>query len=545
MEYRKNDMVTLKIEDCTTEGEGIGKADGFTIFVKDAVIGDTVSAKIIKVKKTYGYGRLMEILEPSPYRVEPKCACARQCGGCQLQALCYEQQLEFKEKKVRNHLERIGGFREIPMESIIGMENPYRYRNKAQFPVGRNKEGKITAGFYAGRTHSIIENRDCALGVKQNKEILDRVLAYMETCKVEPYDEKTGTGLVRHILIRYGFYTKEIMVCLIVNGKKLPMEEKLVQTLTEIPGMTSITLNINQKRNNVILGEKLRLLWGRTYIIDKIGDISYQISPLSFYQVNPSQTYKLYAKALEYAGLQGEETVWDLYCGIGTISLFLAKSAKFVRGVEIVPQAIDDARENAKLNQIKNVEFFVGKAEEVLPREYEKNGVYADVIVVDPPRKGCDEKLLETILLMQPQKVVYVSCDSATLARDLKYLCEKGYELKKVCPVDQFAQTVHVETVVLLSQQKPDDTIEIDLDLDELDATSAETKATYQEIKDYVLKEFGLKVSNLYISQIKRKCGIEVGENYNLPKSENSKVPECPKEKEDAIRAALKYFAMI
>ena len=257
------------------------------------------------------------------------------------------------------------------------------------------------------------------------------------------------------------------------------------------------------------------------------------------------QTQKLYAKALEYADLHGEETVWDLYCGIGTISLFLAQKAKFVRGVEIVPAAIENAKENAKLNGLENTEFFVGKAEEVLPREYKKNGVYADVIVVDPPRKGCDETLLETMIEMNPERIVYVSCDSATLARDLKYLCARGYELRKVCPVDQFGMTVHVETVVLLSQQKPDDTIEIDLDLDELDATSAETKATYQEIKDYVLKEFGLKVSNLYISQIKRKCGIEVGENYNLPKTENPKVPQCPKEKEDAIKAALKYFAMI
>ena len=545
MEFRKNDLVTLEIEDCGIDGEGIGKADGFTVFVKDAVIGDTVTAKIIKAKKNYGYGRLMEVLKPSPYRVEPKCEFARQCGGCQLQALSYDQQLVFKTNKVKGHLERIGGFTDIPMEPIIGMDELFHYRNKAQFPVGRNKEGKIVTGFYAGRTHNIIENRDCALGVAENKEVLDRVIAHMEKYGIEPYNEATGKGLVRHVLIRYGYFTKEVMVCLILNGNKLPKEEQLVKSLCEIPGMTSITINVNKKRSNVILGEEICLLWGQEYITDRIGDISYQISPLSFYQVNPMQTQKLYAKALEYADLHGEETVWDLYCGIGTISLFLAQKAKFVRGVEIVPAAIENAKENAKLNGLENTEFFVGKAEEVLPREYKKNGVYADVIVVDPPRKGCDETLLETMVEMNPERIVYVSCDSATLARDLKYLCERGYELRKVCPVDQFGMTVHVETVVLLSQQKPDDTIEIDLDLDELDATSAETKATYQEIKDYVLKEFGLKVSSLYSSQVKRKCGIEVGENYNLPKSENARVPQCPKEKEEAIKAALKYFAMI
>ena len=545
MEFRKNDLVTLEIEDCGIDGEGIGKADGFTVFVKDAVIGDTVTAKIIKAKKNYGYGRLMEVLKPSPYRVEPKCEFARQCGGCQLQALSYDQQLVFKTNKVKGHLERIGGFTDIPMEPIIGMDELFHYRNKAQFPVGRNKEGKIVTGFYAGRTHNIIENRDCALGVAENKEVLDCVIAHMEKYGIEPYNEATGKGLVRHVLIRYGYFTKEVMVCLILNGNKIPKEEQLVKSLCEIPGMTSITINVNKKHSNVILGEEIRLLWGQEYITDRIGDISYQISPLSFYQVNPMQTQKLYAKALEYADLHGEETVWDLYCGIGTISLFLAQKAKFVRGVEIVPAAIENAKENAKLNGLENTEFFVGKAEEVLPREYKKNGVYADVIVVDPPRKGCDETLLETMVEMNPDRIVYVSCDSATLARDLKYLCERGYELRKVCPVDQFGMTVHVETVVLLSQQKPDDTIEIDLDLDELDATSAELKATYQEIKDYVLKESGLKVSSLYISQVKRKCGIEVGENYNLPKSENARVPQCPKEKEEAIKAALKYFAMI
>lgn len=545
MEFRKNDLVTLEIEDCGIDGEGIGKADGFTVFVKDAVIGDTVTAKIIKAKKNYGYGRLMEVLKPSPYRVEPKCEFARQCGGCQLQALSYDQQLVFKTNKVKGHLERIGGFTDIPMEPIIGMDELFHYRNKAQFPVGRNKEGKIVTGFYAGRTHNIIENRDCALGVAENKEVLDRVIAHMEKYGIEPYNEATGKGLVRHVLIRYGYFTKEVMVCLILNGNKLPKEEQLVKSLCEIPGMTSITINVNKKRSNVILGEEICLLWGQEYITDRIGDISYQISPLSFYQVNPMQTQKLYAKALEYADLHGQETVWDLYCGIGTISLFLAQKAKFVRGVEIVPAAIENAKENAKLNGLENTEFFVGKAEEVLPREYKKNGVYADVIVVDPPRKGCDETLLETMVEMNPERIVYVSCDSATLARDLKYLCERGYELRKVCPVDQFGMTVHVETVCLLSKLHADQHIEVELQMDELDWTAAESKATYEEIKDYVLEHTGLKVSSLYIAQVKEKCGIIERANYNLPKSENSRQPKCPLEKEMAIREALEHFRMI
>ena len=545
MEFKKNDLVTVKIEDMGHDGEGIGKAEGYTLFIKDTVIGDVVEAKIMKMKKNYGYARLVRVLEASKDRTEPKCSVARACGGCQLQFLTYEKQLEFKKNKVVGNLERIGGFSDIPVEKVIGMENPWRYRNKAQFPVGKDKEGNLITGFYAGRTHSIIPNTNCYLGVEVNEEILNAVLNYMRENHVEPYDEVTGKGLVRHILIRYGFKTKEIMVCIIINGRKIPNAAGLVEKLKDISGMTSITLNVNTKRNNVILGNEILPLWGKDYITDYIGEVKYQISPLSFYQVNPVQTEKLYGTALEYAGLTGKEIVWDLYCGIGTISLFLAQKAQKVYGVEIVPAAIEDARKNAEINGIDNAEFFVGKAEEVLPAKYKEDGVYADVIVVDPPRKGCDGALIETMLSMKPERIVYVSCDSATLARDLKVLCEKEYQVEKVAVCDMFPGSVHVETVVLLSRKTPDDTIEVDLDLDELDITAAESKATYQEIKDYVLKEFGLKVSTLYISQIKRKCGIDVGEHYNISQKENQKVPQCPKEKEDAIRAALEHFAMI
>ena len=451
MEFKKNDLLTVVIEDMGHDGEGIGKAAGYTLFIKDAVIGDTVEAKIMKAKKNYGYARLMKVLKPSPYRVEPKCPCARACGGCQLQFLSYEKQLEFKKNKVKGNLERIGGFEQVEIEKVIGMENPWRYRNKAQFPVGKNKDGEIITGFYAGRTHSIIPNRNCYLGAEVNEEILNQVIAYMTDNHVEPYEETSGKGLVRHILIRNGFKTGEIMVCIIANGRTLPKVKSLIERLQTIPGMTSISLNVNTKRNNVILGEEVITLWGQETISDYIGDIKFEISPLSFYQVNPVQTEKLYGTALEYAGLTGKETVWDLYCGIGTISLFLAQKAKQVYGVEIVPPAIEDARRNARRNGIENAEFYVGKAEEVLPRKYEEEGIRADVIVVDPPRKGCEPEVLDTMLQMKPERIVYVSCDSATLARDLKILCEKEYKIEKVAVCDMFGNSVHVETVILMT----------------------------------------------------------------------------------------------
>lgn len=464
---KKEDFIEVYIEDMSAEGQGIGKFEGMTFFIKDTVIGDRVRAKIMKLKKTYGYARLVELLEASPDRVEPLCPVARQCGGCQIQAMSYEAQLAFKTRKVINNLKHIGGFQELPMEPIIGMEEPFRYRNKAQFPFGKNKEGRTITGFYAGRTHSIVENTKCLLGKEVNEEILEKVLSWMEGFHIPPYDEASGQGLVRHCLIRCGFRTGEIMVCLIINGRSIPGKAALIQELVKIPGMTSISLNVNKERTNVILGEEIIHLWGKETIEDYIGDIKYQISPLSFFQVNPVQTEKLYRKALEYAGLTGEGTVWDLYCGIGTISLFLAKKARQVYGVEIIPAAIEDARRNAAANHIDNAEFYVGKAEEVLPEQYRTNGIHADVIVVDPPRKGCDNALLDTILQMCPDRVVYISCDSATLARDLRVLCDGGYEIRRICPVDLFGGTVHVETVCLLSNRKckPDSYVKLSLDM--------------------------------------------------------------------------------
>ncbi|MDY3747996.1 MAG: 23S rRNA (uracil(1939)-C(5))-methyltransferase RlmD [Lachnospiraceae bacterium] len=452
MDIKKNDIYTMVIEDFGSEGEGIGKVDGFTLFVKDALIGDEIEVKVIKTKKNYGYGRLMKIIKPSPFRVEARCKNARACGGCQIQHLSYEKQLEYKQTKVENLLKRVGKIENYEMLPIIGMKEPYYYRNKAQFPVGKNKDGEIVTGFYAGRTHAIIDTEHCYIQHPLNEQLVRCVKQWMVQNHIEPYDETTGQGLVRHILTRIGFKTKEVMVCLVINGKKLPKAEKLIELLKDIPGMTSISININQEKTNVILGRQVVTLWGRDYIEDYIGDVKFRISPLSFYQVNPVQTQVLYGKALEFADLKGNETVWDLYCGIGTISLFLAKNAAKVYGVEIVPQAIDDAKKNAEINHIENAQFFVGKSEEILPEMYARTKERADVIVVDPPRKGCDESLLECITWMQPDKVVYVSCDPATLARDLKYMEEHGYKVQKVQCVDMFGHSVHVESVVLMSK---------------------------------------------------------------------------------------------
>lgn len=576
-EFKKDDCVTLHIEDIGTGGEGIGKADGFTFFVKDAIVGDVIEAKIMKLKKNYGYARLMKVLTPSKDRVEPKCPVARQCGGCQIQEMRYEAQLAFKQKMVQNNLERIGGLSDFEMYPVIGMETPYAYRNKAQFPVGEDKDGNIVIGFYAGRTHHIVEQTDCCIGAPENGEVLRKVKAYMQKNQIRPYNEEHHSGIVRHILIRTGYHTKEIMVCLIVNAAKascLKNAEQLTESLCEMDGMTSVMVNFNTEKTNVILGKKSEVLWGQPYIEDFIGDVKYQISPQSFFQVNPMQTEKLYAKALEYAGLTGNETVWDLYCGIGTISLFLAKNARKVYGVEIVPQAIEDARNNAKRNGIDNAEFFVGKAEEVVPAFYEKalkqaqdseagKSIRPDVVVVDPPRKGCEEILLETIVKMQPQRIVYVSCDSATLARDLKFLSANGYAVKKVQPVDQFGHSVHIETVVLLSKgaKGPVDLcsarteverrmvdsrkVKVDFSLEDMDLSGFRGKATYEQIKAYVLEQTGLKVSSLYIAQIKKKCGLDVGENFNPAKSENARQPQCTPEKEDAIMQAFRHFGII
>lgn len=487
---KKNDMIEITIDSLTNGGQGIGRLrdSGLAVFVKDTVPGDRVRARIIKAKSSYAIARPEEILSPSKERIPVRCPVARACGGCQLQMMRYEAQLSYKRQIVRDCLERIGGFApdQLHIEPVIGMKNPWHYRNKAQYPIGTDRNQKPVAGFYAGRTHSIVPALACEIGCPSDRFILETILDWMNNNHISSYDEKTGAGLVRHVYIRTGFASGEILVVLAVNADSVPAEKQLVNALTGLafepgllrnpdgdevaPRVAGIILNVNREMTNVILGRESRVLWGKDYIEDTIDDIRYHVSWRSFFQVNPFATRTLYRKALEFASLTGEENVWDLYCGTGTISLFLARKAKHVYGVEIVPEAIADARRNADLNSIENTSFFVGKAEEVLPDKFLKDGIPADVVVVDPPRKGCDIAVLETILAVKPSRVVYVSCDPGTLARDLRVLCDGGYSLEGVQPVDMFGQTYHVESCVLLervSNRKADSYVKLNVKMED------------------------------------------------------------------------------
>ncbi|EHI55201.1 hypothetical protein HMPREF9333_01616 [Johnsonella ignava ATCC 51276] len=614
--YKKGDIIEFDIIDLSNDTEGIGKTDAFTWFVKDTVIGDRIRAVVMKCMKNYGYAKLDKVIIPSPERRKPRCPVSGPCGGCTMQEMSYSFQLKYKENKVLNNLIRIGGFKREDficiaenetankdiMDSdcmasenrcifypVIGMEYPWRYRNKAVIPVGERGQ-KIAAGFYAGRTHSIVEVDDCLIGIEENCKIKDTVLSFMKRCNIKPYNEKNGDGVIRHILIRKGFATGEIMVCIVINTQKLPYKEQLCTALSAIKGVESIMLNINRSKTNVIMGQKTVNIYGKNFISDYIGNIRFNISAESFYQVNPVQTNILYNKVLEFADLKGDETVWDLYCGIGTISLFLAQKAGRVYGIETVQKAVEDAGNNAFINNINNAFFITGNAEDILELwkmeminkggEIDKNDKmdkndkkdkrcgkdnkspvnitdirdmrdiknildFPDIVVVDPPRKGCDIKCLEAAAAASPRKIVYVSCDSATLARDLKYLAGKGYKPVKVQAVDMFPWSGHVETVALLSKLDVDKHIDVEIKLDELDLTSAESKATYAQIKEYILEKFDLKVSTLYIAQIKKKCGIVLREHYNKSKKEKQAIPQCTLEKEEAIMDALKHFKMI
>ena len=455
------------IEDVSVDGEGIGHFEGMTFFVRGGVPGDLILVRCMKLKKNYGFARLQKVLIPSKHRVKPLCDVANKCGGCQLMHMDYGAQLDFKQRMVRERLVRIGGFSEEKVDAVLkpimGMEEPYHFRNKAQYPVGRDDEGNIQMGFFAPHSHRIVESEICYLGHPVNEEIRDIIRSHRE---ISVYDETTHSGLLRHVLIRRGYHTEEVMVCLVVNAATFnrhvqKLMDSLLPELMKVKHMTSIVVNYNPTASNVILGQKTEKIWDWETISDRIADITFRISAPSFFQVNSLQTEKLYAKALEYAALTGEETVWDLYCGIGTISLFLAQKAKKVFGVEVVPEAIENAKENASLNGLTNTRFLLGKAEDVLPAYYEKSstqgidaedGRHPDVIVVDPPRKGCDEACLRTMVSMAPDRIVYVSCDPATLARDLKYLCANGYDLKEATPVDQFCHSGHVETIVGLQR---------------------------------------------------------------------------------------------
>ena len=646
--YKKNELIILEITDLTEEGQGVGKKDGLVFFVKDSVMGDVVEARILKVKKNYAYAKVEKLLKPSPYRIAPLCPVAGKCGGCQLQHLSYEKELAWKEDRITQSLIRIAGIPEEEVrkrgEGILGGKTE-RYRNKAQYPVQNGKEireektvgGKrpeeckkspeneqesyasLRMGFYGFHSHRIVETKDCLINGAENPMILQCIKDWAREYKISGYEEESGKGLLRHIFLRKGFSSGEIILCLVINGRSLVYAKELWERLQDLPlsveesGLQSeagvhcgvdtqseedghcglnkkaqekivgLCININEGSGNAILGRETLCLYGKDSIEDKIGELSFSISVPSFYQVNPVQTEKIYTKALEYAALTGEETVWDCYCGIGTISLFLAQKAKQVYGLEIVPEAIENAKKNAEKNGLHNTEFYVGAAEEVLPkwveekkRELEKTAILrgsgefsedgctenlahggqknraargiadlVDVVSLDPPRKGCDEACLSSVLELSPKRIVYVSCDPGSLARDIKYLREGGYALEKWVGIDNFPRTGHVETVALLSKLDVDKHIDVEIKLDELDLTSAESKATYAEIQEYVWGKYELKVSTLCIAQVKKKCGIKLREHYNKSKKENQVIPQCTPKKEKIIVEALNHFKMI
>ena len=450
----KDKMYVVDIVDIGQGGVGIGKFEGFTVFVDGGLVKDKIKVKITKSKKNYAVGDIVEIIEPSPYRVERKCSKElKDCGGCQIQELDYQEQLNIKTNEVKQVISRIGKLEDVVVHPALGMEEPFRYRNKAQFPI-QKVDGSPVIGFYKKKSHDIIPTDQCIIQHDVNDKIIKIIKTYIRAYKVSVYDEKTHTGVLRHLVTKVGFASKEVMVVLVANGRKLPYLNELASVLKEnIPGFKTLVVNVNREKTNVILGNENRVIYGDGKINDNIGDLVFEISPLSFFQVNPVQTEVLYNKALEYAALGENDTVFDIYCGIGTISLFLAQRAKKVYGIEIVEEAIKDAKRNAEINNLDNVEFYVGKAEDVVPKMY-KQGKRANVVVVDPPRKGCDEKVLDTIVSMQPDRVVYVSCNPSTLARDVAYLNEKGYKSLEVQPVDMFPHSVHIENVALIVKDK-------------------------------------------------------------------------------------------
>ena len=536
---REGKIYSGTVEGYTSEGQGIVRLDGAVVFVPGTIRGEEIDLRITKVMKTSCAGEIVKIHNPSPERMEPECPYAGKCGGCAYRHLTYPEELWAKRQRVQDALTRIGGL-ELTVEEILGAKNPEHYRNKSQYPVGA--DGSI--GFFQARTHKVVPIRRCLIQTETADRTAQAVGEWMRRYKISAYDETTGKGLVRHVCVRVN-RKGESLCCVVVNGNKVPREPELAAYVTAAVSHTvGVLLNSNTRRGNVILGDKYRTLFGRNYLMDTLCGLEFKLSMPSFYQVNRDQAEVLYGKALEFAGLTGNETVLDLYCGIGTITLCLAKAAKRVIGAEIVPPAIRDAKENALRNHVENAEFFCGDAADIAAK-LESDGLRPDVVTVDPPRKGLAPEVIASVAAMGPEKVVYVSCDPATLGRDVKIFREFGYEAKRAAAVDMFPGTAHVETVCLLSKLHAKQHIEIDLSMDELDLTAAESKATYDEIKAYVLEKYGLKVSSLYISQVKRKCGLDVGQNYNLPKKEDAKVPQCPPEKEAAIIEALKHFQMI
>lgn len=538
----KNELYEAVITDYTAEGQGVAHVEGCAVFVPNAIAGERVRLRIEKAQKTWAAGKIVEILEKSPHRVNRACPVAKLCGGCDFWHMDYDEETRLKAERVKTCLNRIGG-QQLTQVPILAAPDCRSYRNKAQYPVAV-KKGRAYAGFFRAGTHQVVENRRCLILPEESDRVKDAVMDYVNQYRVSVYDEQRHTGLLRHIYVRRGAVSGQILVCLVVNGQAIPRPQALIERLAKIPGFATLVLSVNTKKGNAVLGDTFQTLYGPGYIEDTLCGLNFRLSPRSFYQVNHHQAQRLYQAAISLAGITKEDTVLDLYCGVGTITLAMAAAAGRVIGVEVIPQAVEDARDNARRNGIDNAEFFCGDAGQAA-LELERQGIRADVIVVDPPRKGLNADTIEALSRFAPRRIVYVSCDPATLARDVALLNEKGYTLQSAQAADLFPRCAHVESVVTLSRKTPDDVIEIDLELDELDITAAESKATYPEIKEYVLKHHGLKVSSLYIAQVKRKCGLGVGENHNLPSSGGRRQPQVPPEKEAAIQDALKYFSML
>ena len=548
MPLQKNQILTLRIERLSSDGSGVAhSADGEAVFVPGTAPGDEARVRIVKDCGRYAFGILDELLTPSPDRVSVDCPVAGPCGGCSLRHLDYAAELRAKQESVLDAFRRIGGL-EVPVLDILPSPDADRYRNKVQFPVGIDKNGVPCIGFYAGRTHRIVPCPDCKLQPGVLNEIGNALCAFFAQQGIRPYDEQSGKGLVRHIFLRRGAHSGQIMVCLVCTRTKLPHAEQLCTALRgQFPAISTILLNVNAKNTNVILGSENHILYGPGYIEDTLCGVPVRLGPLSFYQVNTLAAERLYGVAAQYAQLTPDDTLLDLYCGMGTIGLSMAEQCRELIGVEIVPEAIESAKANAaRMGEAVAAKsrFFCADAGQAAT-QLAAEGLHPDIVMLDPPRKGCDEATLSAVVRMAPRRVVYVSCNPATAARDAAWLEKNGYHTEKVQPVDLFPRTKHCEAVLLLTKLNVDRHIEVDVSMDELDVTAAESKATYNEIRDYVWEHHQLKVSNLYIAQVKQKYGIIERENYNKPKSENAKQPKCPKEKEDAIVKALRHFQMI
>lgn len=540
----KNQIYEALVTDYTAEGQGVAHIEGCAVFLPNAIAGERVRVRIEKAQKTWASGKIVEILEKSPHRVNRECPVAKLCGGCDFWHMDYAEETRLKAERVKTCLNRIGG-QQLETVPILAAPTCYGYRNKAQYPV-TVKKGRAFAGFFRAGTHEVVENSRCRILPPEADLVKDKVIDYVNQYRVPVYDETTHTGLLRHIYVRRGAVSGQVLVCLVVNGEKLPKAQELIRRLETVPGFTTLVLSVNTGKGNAVLGDKFITLHGPGYIEDTLCGLTFRLSPRSFYQVNHHQAQRLYETAIAQAGITKQDTVLDLYCGVGTITLAMASAAGKVIGVEVVPQAVEDARDNAKRNGIENAEFFCGDAGQAA-LQLEREGVRPDVVVVDPPRKGLNADTIEALSRMSPRRIVYVSCDPATLSRDVALLKERGYELKTAQAADLFPRCAHVETVVLLSKGEIDSkNIRVEFSLEDMDMSEFQDGATYPQIKAYVLEHTGLKVSSLYISQVKRKCGLEVGKNYNLPKSEDSRqAPTCPPEKENAIRVALQYFGMI